>query len=350
MKKISIIIPMFNAEAYVEKCVESLINQTIKDDIEIIIINDGSTDNSLEIVKKFNGNGVIIKTISNKGPSGARNIGISIAVGEYIMFVDSDDWVDNIICEALLNAIESSNADFVVCDYCNESSIGTKVNRLFDDEPKIFKGDEFKKVFINGIIGLQGNQLIDPTKGDRLVSVWAKLYKRSIIIDNDISFIDLKLVPSECQIFNLEYFFYSHAAVYIKKPLYHYRKNSAVSLTKIYRMGLLEKWEKHISICKYILGEDLIDLEINEAFYNSICFSVIQLGGNAIRNKPLSAVLNEFYDFLNHSEYIKAFSLLDFTYMPVHWKIFFYLAKSKNVFGFYLITRAMRFVMDRRRK
>jgi len=350
VKKISVIVPMFNAEAYIEKCIESILNQTINDDIEIIVINDGSTDNSLDIVKKFEIDGVIVKNILNEGVSKARNVGLSLASGQYIMFVDSDDWISNIMCEKLLNAIESINADLVMCDYYNESIRGANINKLFDCEGKIFTNDEFDHVFVNGIIGLHGDQLINPAKSDRLISVWAKLYKRSIIVDNNITFIDLKLVPSECQLFNLEYFSQCHNAVYLNKPLYHYRKNASDSLTKNYRAGLLEKWRNHININKYILGDSLNDVDINEAFNNSICFSVIQLGGNAIRNKSLSAILKEIYGFLNQPEYIKAFSRLNMSYMPIHWKVFFYLAKSRNVFGFFLITKAMRFIMGFRRK
>ena len=96
MAKISIIVPVYNTEKFLEKCLNSLINQTLKD-IEIICINDGSTDNSLQILEKFANKDKRIQIINqtNSGPSIARNIGIKKAVGEYIGFVDSDDWVDS---------------------------------------------------------------------------------------------------------------------------------------------------------------------------------------------------------------------------------------------------------------
>lgn len=95
MAKISIIVPVYNTEKFLEKCLNSLINQTLKD-IEIICINDGSTDKSLQILEKFANKDKRIQIINqtNSGLSVARNIGIKKAKGEYIGFVDSDDWVD----------------------------------------------------------------------------------------------------------------------------------------------------------------------------------------------------------------------------------------------------------------
>ena len=93
--KVSIIVPVYNAEKYLERCLDSLVNQTLKD-IEIICINDGSTDKSLKILNKYAGeyNNILIIEQENKGQSAARNVGIDTAGGEFIAFIDADDWVD----------------------------------------------------------------------------------------------------------------------------------------------------------------------------------------------------------------------------------------------------------------
>ena len=109
--KVSVVVPVYNVEKYVEKCLNSLVNQTFKD-IEIIVVNDGSKDNSLEVVKKFE-NDTRVKIISqeNKGLSGARNTGIDNASGDYIAFLDSDDWVDYDFIEKLYDAIIRNDCD-----------------------------------------------------------------------------------------------------------------------------------------------------------------------------------------------------------------------------------------------
>ena len=116
MIKISIIVPIYNTEKYLSRCLESLVNQTLKD-IEIICINDGSTDNSLQILEQFayRDNRIKIINQTNLGQSVARNKGLNFASGKYIGFVDSDDWVDLNYFERLYEAIERTNSDFACC-------------------------------------------------------------------------------------------------------------------------------------------------------------------------------------------------------------------------------------------
>ena len=116
MKKVSVIVPVYNVEKYLSRCLESLINQSLKD-IEIICINDGSTDNSLQILKQFayKDNRIKIINQTNSGQSVARNKGLAIASGKYIGFVDSDDWIDNDYYEKMFETIERTNSDFACC-------------------------------------------------------------------------------------------------------------------------------------------------------------------------------------------------------------------------------------------
>ena len=119
--KISVIVPVFNAEKYLKMCLNSLVSQTLKN-IEIICIDDGSTDNSLAILDKFKSKDDRIKIIKQKnyGVSMARNNGISEAQGEYIGFVDADDWVDKDFFEKLYNATQKYNADIATAGYLGE--------------------------------------------------------------------------------------------------------------------------------------------------------------------------------------------------------------------------------------
>ena len=116
--KVSIIVPVYNVEEYLEKCLDSLINQTFKD-IEIIIVNDGSPDNSEKIINKYIEKYHNIKYLKKKngGLSSARNYGIKHAKGEYILFIDSDDYIENNMTELMYNKIINDNSDIVVCEF-----------------------------------------------------------------------------------------------------------------------------------------------------------------------------------------------------------------------------------------
>lgn len=117
-EKVSIIIPIYNTEAYLEKCIKSVLDQTYKN-LEIILINDGSSDRSADIAKKY---GEMDKRVlyfeqKNSGVSSARNYGLDLATGDYILFIDSDDWVESTIVEKLLNKMHSHKIDISCCQY-----------------------------------------------------------------------------------------------------------------------------------------------------------------------------------------------------------------------------------------
>lgn len=116
MKKVSLIVPVYNSEKYLRKCLDSLVNQTLKD-IEIILINDGSKDTSEEIIKEFNDKRIKYISRENKGVGKSRNEGIELATGEYIAFVDSDDYLDIHFCEKMYDKAIKDKCDLVICDF-----------------------------------------------------------------------------------------------------------------------------------------------------------------------------------------------------------------------------------------
>ena len=166
--KVSVIVPVYNVEKYIDKCINSLVNQTLKD-IEIIIVNDGSPDNSEEIIKKYLKKYQNIKYLKKKngGMSSARNYGLKYASGEYIGFVDSDDYVSFDMYEKMYNKAKNDDLDMVVCDinyvYPNHTmrvDCGIK-----DDKSSI------QDLFINNY-----------------PAVWNKIFKKSIFDDNNLEF------------------------------------------------------------------------------------------------------------------------------------------------------------------
>ena len=118
MELISIIIPVYNCENYLERCIQTVMNQTYKN-IEILLINDGSTDNSLQICERLKTTDERIRVFNklNSGVSSTRKYGVNHATGDFIMFVDSDDWIDKDTCEYLMKLQKRINADVVCCDY-----------------------------------------------------------------------------------------------------------------------------------------------------------------------------------------------------------------------------------------
>jgi len=170
--KISIIVPVYNSKVYLNKCLHSLVNQSLEE-IEIILINDCSTDESIDILKEYKEkypNKVILMDLKeNKGPGGARNEGMNIAKGEYIGFVDSDDYVEKEMFEELYKIAKSGNYDMVDCAFNNEH---TKRNALSTTENTWGQLDVEKRRHLIAYAGF----------------VWSKIIKRNILINNKIKF------------------------------------------------------------------------------------------------------------------------------------------------------------------
>lgn len=182
MTNISIIIPVFNAQDYLERTVESIIKQEFKN-IEIIFVNDGSTDNSLKVLKKISNkySNVKVYTQSNKGVSSARNLGLKQSTGEYIMFLDADDYLEKNALKKMYNVIIEKNSDIclglthVIGNYKNKCDIK---HNYFEESGKFIENNSI-------------DILVDLLKNDSIFdlhSACAKLYKRDII--NNIYFAD----------------------------------------------------------------------------------------------------------------------------------------------------------------
>lgn len=173
MKDISIIVPIYNAEKYLNKCLDSLINQT-KKELEFILINDGSTDTSEEIIKNYKDNRIKYFKNKNQGIGKTRNFGISKAQGKYLMFLDSDDYLALDACEKLYDKAEKEKLDIVMNDFI----------KIFDDGRKEYiKQPNFKNSSLKN----------NPNIISENLSPWAKLYSTKLIKKNNIKFVeDLK--------------------------------------------------------------------------------------------------------------------------------------------------------------
>ncbi len=168
---ISIIVPIYNAEKYLDKCIDSLLNQT-KKEIELILINDGSTDKTEEIIKSYKDKRVKYYKNKNQGIGKTRNFGIAKAIGKYIMFIDSDDYIETTMCEELFKKAEQDKLDLVICDFYKDYNNGTIEKVLLP---------HFKNTTLKEMPSLLTTINLSP---------WNKLYKKDLIINNEIKFIE----------------------------------------------------------------------------------------------------------------------------------------------------------------
>lgn len=170
MPDISIIVPIYNAEKYLSCCIDSLINQT-KKELEFILVNDGSTDNSENVIKKYKDKRIRYFKNENQGIGKTRNFGIQKSTGKYLMFIDSDDYLSLNACEILYNSVSKNDLDVAICDYY-----------------KVVNGKKTEEKFIDFDITTLKDRpnLINEIN----LSPWNKIYKTSLIKDKNIKFVE----------------------------------------------------------------------------------------------------------------------------------------------------------------
>ena len=226
-EKITVIVPVYNVENYLEKCLDSLINQTYKN-LEIIVINDGSTDNSGEICQEYaqKDNRIVYIEKENGGLSDARNVGLDKMTGSYVTFIDSDDWVELDYVETLYKKIVEYQADIAVGNYYSYNE---------DEETYYFHiyGDSYYEKVYDNISIFENLYESQEMKSFALISAWGKLYKAKLF--DYLRFDKGKL--GEDGYFNQKMYLSVNKVVYLNKGLYAYRQRSG-SITNTWT----EKW------------------------------------------------------------------------------------------------------------
>lgn len=279
--KLSIIVPVYGVEKYIDKCLDSLVKQSLKE-IEIIVVNDGTKDNSQKIIDKY------VKKYPDKiksyikengGQGSARNYGLKKTTGEYIGYVDSDDFVEKDMYKKLYNKAKENNYDIVVCgnynvseDYQNKN-IDAFINNYNTDLENIFFGK---------------------------MAVWNKIYKRDILIKNKLEF--KEKVWYEDLAFTLKAIMNSNTFAFIDEPLYDYliREGSTMNNSNVQRnLEILDAFNDILSYIQHNKKEEYFDkvefLAIDHIYISAI---VRILKANA-DNKIKKETVNELICYMN---------------------------------------------------
>lgn len=241
--KVSIIVPVYNAAAYLEQCVDSLVGQTLKE-IEIILVNDGSSDNSGKICDTYAKQDARVHVIhqKNQGQTVARNAGLAAATGDYVHFVDSDDWLDLTMEQQMYDKALKHNADIVTCDTIfHKGKREIPARQAFEagvyDKPALIK-TLYPKMIYNGRFFYFGIY----------AAMWNKLFRRELVTPHIIS-IDPAVRIGEDGLTTFATFMEAKKVVVIKETLYHYRDDNNTSLTRSYQR---EQFDSALLLIKYL--------------------------------------------------------------------------------------------------
>ncbi len=317
---VSVIIPVYNVEPFLAQCLDSVCHQTYKN-LEIICINDGSTDRSLDILNEFSQHDsqLIVINNENHGVSFSRNQGLSMAHGEWIMFVDADDWLDLDCVEKCLSIALDTQPDIVMFPYYSEHSSGTIERRLFTQD-RIFTEKSLQDL-ARRMIGPIGEEIVEPNKLDSYGTIWGKVYRLEII--KDLRFIDLSIIgTAEDSLFNMHAFKKAQKIYYTNSIHYHYRRNNTSSITAHYKSNLLELWKHQYQI----IAANFSESDEKKALQNRIALNVLGACMNVQHtHSPIKAIRNILNDRLYHP----ALKQLVLSHFPFYWQFFFFSSKLK---------------------
>ncbi len=281
--KVSIIIPVYNVEKYLRKCLDSVYSLDLSSK-EIVIINDGSTDSSLDILNFYKSkypNKTKIITQKNQGLSEARNVGLKNATGDYVLFVDSDDFIDPIVTEIFLNEAYKEKVDILIGDYIeyfsNNNLRKKKHYNLSNESSGLFFLEEGFK-----------NKCFE-------VMAWKNIYRKNFLLENNLFF--YKGLLHEDNLFTPLAFYYAKKVHYFKgSEFYYYRKNNQESITA----KINEKNYSHLLFTIKKLIDFSIDNNINNTYFNRYIVGIyiqIILRGKYKNTKVFNQLLSLKYAF-----------------------------------------------------
>ncbi|MCL2128773.1 MAG: glycosyltransferase [Treponema sp.] len=280
--KVSIIVPVYNKEKFLDCCLQSIIKQTLKE-IEIIIINDGSNDNSKKIIEKYEGidNRIYIINKTNEGGGIARNEGIKIARGEYLGFVDADDWIDLNYYEILYNHAVQRDADLA----------RTLQKRYY---PGSIEELPLNKKIIEKY---SKNELLN--KNDHAYSVLTAIYKRKMIIDNNILFDTLQ--SSHDKLFTVKAMYYSNLIIPVIGTYYHHRDDVIDQLTIFNSRRLINDNLANMNIIKFVNSVEYNDINEYKQLFKKILYVCDYNFKKAIKEKnvDIDTIKQYFSGMLN---------------------------------------------------
>ena len=243
MAKVSVIIPIYKVEKYLSRCLDSVVNQTL-DDIEIVLVDDGSPDSCPEICDRYAKKDSRIKVIhkKNEGLGYARNSGMLIATGEYIAFLDSDDYVSKDMYEKVYSELKRTDADCCVTGYVVKKDSGDEIHKENPLGTAVYESDDIITKVLAGMLGSKPDQARDTDVG---MSVWKCVYRKELLQDKGILFPSERELISEDIIFQIRVLPQVKRVCTLSEVMYYYcEKANSQSLTKTYSKDKFDRYKK----------------------------------------------------------------------------------------------------------
>lgn len=349
---ISVIIPVYNVEKYIDKCIQSVINQSMTD-TEIILVDDGSTDKSLVKCKEWSQKDDRVRAIhqTNQGVSVARNRGIKESSGEWIAFIDSDDWIEPNYLEVLYKAAVRKNIDISICGFYFDYPDEIVVRGHYEKDMEFNRREEISQIQIQ--IFAKNMSKIRNNSGDRIGAPWCKLFRSDFIKDNKLEFIP-NLKRSQDVVFNLFALEHAIKVIYTNQPLYHYRINPDSVCVKFSKTILTNVNAYLNEMDAFITKYHENDIVFRDAFSTKVCTSVYKCMFQYFFNENYSGsyrkMKRELNEYLSQNIFKNALKNVKYQNLDASEKVFVFCLKYRMIaILLFLVKMRQRFIKVLRR-
>jgi len=311
LPKISVVIPVYNVENYLKRCLDSVLNQTFQD-FEIILIDDGSQDKSGKICDEYAKKDKRIKVIHKKNArvSAARNDGIKMAKGKYVSFIDSDDWIEPEMYQEMINKVEKFNLDFIMCDYKKRS------NNYEDKRTQPIRGGYYSKDDIKNEL-FQCLIMFEYIEFPPTISNWVCLFNLEFIRNNDLYY-DEDIHYCEDSILGSKIMYHANNFYYLKDHHYYNYFYNPTSTTNTYNEV---KWNSYLKINEGLVEYfgKMIDFDFSRQIkINMLYFALNELGQIKNSENGGEEKINMIKRIMYHPKVTEIFK--DFKLPNVSWK------------------------------
>ena len=324
-EKISVVVPVYNVEKYLDRCMNSILNKTYEN-LEIIMVDDGTKDNCDKMCDEYKNKDPRVKVLHKKngGLGFARNSGIDLSTGKYILFIDSDDYIESNMVQKLYESIKKYDADICYSDF-NRVKMGKIIsNKHLEKIAGFYKDSQIKEIIVPNLIGGSPDDLEDDVIG---WGVWKCIYKTSYL--KDVKFHSEKEMISEDIIFQLDYLKKVNKAVIIDDCLYNYCINGS-SLSTSYRADRFEKtvflYQEQLKRLEELGCLDNSKIRADRMLISSIRMELMI----AVKQLSYKQALNEIEKIVNDETIIKVINKYPINDLPVKQRKFAQLLKRKS--------------------
>lgn len=333
--KVSIIIPIWNVEKYLKRCLDSILNQTLED-IEVILVDDESPDNCPQMCDEYAKLDSRVKVIHKKngGLGLARNSGIEVASGEFITFIDSDDFIELDMMERLYIECKNENLDIIYSEFNVDDYSGF---RIVLSPEKLYIGSEQIEELCLDMVGAEPTY-ISSVKFH--CSACKGLYSLDLIRKHNLKFLSERQYISEDLLFNLDLLKFAQKVKTVPWQLYHYCLNG-ISLTHVYRP---DRWQKSLIMIDE-LDKRSVDFRNKEEFKYRLNRTCLFYARTAIidnisqHNILLRSKLTAIREIINEKHVRNSLEKYPINKLPIQWQIFAYLLKWKQVIVLYILLK-----------